>query len=139
MAPPNDLGDISDLAQVDEEILEDLQDGPLEDIIAVSPPSSNAASPPMLDLNEPAEVEVMVFIPMKNGEQMMINPHETNEDELMEENLEIGHDIDVHQQHPVNMDVEQMVNQQQEQIGEQEQNEERNQMMNFGFVQACSC
>lgn len=50
------------MANIDEQLHEDPLDVEPEDVIAVSSPSSNAASPPMPDVNEPTEVEVMVFI-----------------------------------------------------------------------------
>lgn len=102
MALDDDLGGLDDLAPLDHDMAEnpnlDLNNvEPPEDIIAVSSPSSMAASPPLFDLNKPTEVDVMVFIPMVNGEQLMINPHEIGEDELMNEVelLEAAQDQDI--------------------------------------------
>lgn len=82
MVPEDDLGGVEDLILEQHDMEEDIPiDTMLEDIVAVSSPSSNAQSPQTFNLNEPVEVEV--FIPMENGVQMMINPEEIHEDELM--------------------------------------------------------
>lgn len=126
-----------------------------KDVIAVSSPSSQAASPPMVDLNEPAEIDVMFFIPMDNGEQLMINPHEIQEDDLMNDDelmaeaaaqvqdqlLEDGSQ-QAQQQNLAQMEVDHVDDQQQAQHDQQHEHasqaqlsDQSHQLTNLGFVQ----
>lgn len=88
--PVDDFGVVDDVHQEENGILG--ADQIVEDpdmVVAVSPSSSNARSPPLPDLNE--QVEVQAFIPLHDGEQPQVIPDEIGEDDQSLDQQHVSH------------------------------------------------